>query len=188
MARAGLDRMKIVEGAVKLVNEGGLKSLNMKDLAISLNIKSPSLYKHIEGIEKLQNDIMLYGYKALEICITQKALGKSGDAAVRAMCEAYYEYSLSNPGVFEIMQYYNRYVSDENKEATQGIYKITSKIFEAYKLTNEQKMHLVRTFRAFLQGYMSICINNGFGSPHSIKESFDLSVDILINGIKEMEE
>ena len=47
--------------------------------------------------------------------------------------------------------------------------------------------HIVRTLRGFLEGFSLLVNNNAFGNPISIKESFDLSLEIIMNGIKSLE-
>lgn len=186
MPRVGLDKEKVIIKAAQIADEKGLSNLSLKVLAQELGIKSPSLYKHISGIEELHTELMIYGWKQLELAIIDQVMGKAKDEAVHAMCDAYYYFAMEHPGVYESMQWYNRYSSEKNKNATDGIYKITGKIFEPYYLTKEQRMHLVRTFRGFLQGYLTIAIHNGFGATAPVKDSFDVSVDILVKGINSM--
>ena len=47
--------------------------------------------------------------------------------------------------------------------------------------------HIIRTLRSFLEGFALLVNNDAFGNPLSIKESFDLSLEIIINGIKALE-
>ena len=47
--------------------------------------------------------------------------------------------------------------------------------------------HLLRTYRAFLEGFSLLVIHNSFGNPISIDESFDISLNVLLNGIEEYE-
>lgn len=188
MPRAGLNKEKLIEEAAKLANERGVGLLSLKMLADQIGVKSPSLYKHIQSLDELKQDLMFYGWSKLEKNIYEYVIGKSGDAAVKAMCKAYYDFAVANPGVFECMLFYNRYLTAKNREATQGIYKITSKIFAEYNLEEKQMMHLVRTFRGFFQGYMQLVIGNGFGSSLSLEESFEFSVEVLIKGIKQLSE
>ena len=53
--------------------------------------------------------------------------------------------------------------------------------------TDENINHIIRTLRSFLEGFSLLVNNNAFGNPVSIKESFDLSLEIIINGIKTLE-
>ena len=41
--------------------------------------------------------------------------------------------------------------------------------------------------RFFLEGFSLLVNNNAFGNPISIKESFDLSLEIIMSGIKTLE-
>ena len=73
-------------------------------------------------------------------------------------------------------------------EATDGLFSVIFKVMEGVYISQERASHLIRTFRSFLEGF-SLLVNNGaFGNPISIKESFDLSVDVLLAGIKLLEE
>ena len=46
--------------------------------------------------------------------------------------------------------------------------------------------HLIRTFRGFSGGY-ALLVNNGvFGNSISIRESFELSVEVLLVGIEKL--
>lgn len=183
MPRQGLDRETVIEHAALLADEVGFSNVTLKLLAEKMNVKSPSLYKHIDGLDSLNKALMIYGYKILEQMIIEKVIGKSGDEAVRALCDAYYELATNRPGVFQAMQNYRRLEDEECKHATDGIFKITSQIFSVYELNSKQMAHLVRTFRGFLQGFLTLSVNHIFTEPLDIKESFDLSVNVLIAGV-----
>lgn len=183
MPRQGLDKEAVIEYAAMLADEIGFSEITLKLLAERMNVKSPSLYKHIDGLDSLKKELMIYGYKLLEGMIIDKVMGKSGDDAVRALCNAYYELATNRPGVFQAMENYRRFVDEESKQATDGIFKVTSQIFSVYDLSPVQKAHLVRTFRGFLQGFLTLAANHLFTDSIDIKESFDLSVDVLITGI-----
>ena len=54
-------------------------------------------------------------------------------------------------------------------------------------ISDENINHIIRTLRSFLEGFSLLVNNNAFGNPVSIKERFDLSLEIIINGIKTLE-
>ena len=81
------------------------------------------------------------------------------------------------------MQWYNMYQSEENLQATEEVVAVLFQVLSAYDLQEEQKVHIVRMFRVFLQGFLMVEIHGGFGNPVSITESFDFSLEILLNGI-----
>ena len=65
MAKRGLDKVSVIAAAAELANENGLDGLSLKDLAKHLDIRSPSLYNHISGLDELKREIMLYGWEQL---------------------------------------------------------------------------------------------------------------------------
>ena len=131
---------------------------------------------------------MLYGWKQLESRLVRAAIGVSGYEALRAICHAFYEYATANPGVFNAMLWYNKFENEEMKEATDGLFSIVFKITESLSISEENTNHLIRTFRGFLEGF-SLLVNNGaFGNPISLKESFELSVEVILAGMKTLEE
>ena len=54
-------------------------------------------------------------------------------------------------------------------------------------ISDENINHIIRTLRSFLEGFSLLVNNNAFGNPVSIEESFDLSLEIIMNGIKSLE-
>lgn len=181
--KAGLDKDIILKTAADLADAEGIANVTLKALAEKLGVKPPSLYKHINGLEELNKALMLYGWKSLEKKVTRAAVGKSKEDAIRAIFYAYRDYVKEHPGVFEAMQWYNMYQSEENLQATEEVVAVLFQVLSAYDLQEEQKVHIVRMFRVFLQGFLMVEIHGGFGNPVSITESFDFSLEILLNGI-----
>ncbi len=54
MPRQGLNRQKVLEAALRVVDDEGLEDLTMRRLAQVLGVEAPSLYKHITA----KNDIL----------------------------------------------------------------------------------------------------------------------------------
>lgn len=188
MARAGLDKHTVIVKAAQLANRMGLEKITLKVLADSLNVQPPSLYNHIRGLEDLQNELMLYGWRHMEERMMEAAVGVSGYEAWEAICRAFYEYATQNPGVFSAMLWYNKYRNGEAEKVTEKLFAICSKITSSLHISEENCNHLIRTFRAFLEGF-SLLVNNGaFGHSLPVEDSFDLSLKVLIAGMKELEE
>lgn len=61
------------------------------------------------------------------------------------------------------------------------------KVMKTVNISDENINHIIRTLRSFLEGFSLLVNNKAFGNPVSIKESFDLSLEIIINGIKTLE-
>ena len=52
--------------------------------------------------------------------ITRAAIGKAKDDAIIAICYAYRNFVAEHKGLFEAMQWYNMYQSEEHLQATEG--------------------------------------------------------------------
>lgn len=188
MARAGLDKIVLVEQAAQLANQMGLEHVTMKTLSDSVGVQPPSLYNHIKGLDDLQHELMLYGWRHMEERMLEAAVGVSGYAAWEAICRAFYQYATENPGVFSAMLWYNKYQNDEARSVTDRLFLICSKITASLNISEENCNHLLRTFRAFLEGFSLLVNNHAFGYALPVEDSFNLSLKILIAGMKELEE
>lgn len=188
MTRVGMDKDIIISKAVELVNKVGIEHITLKMLADNLGVKSPSLYNHINGLDDLKEQLMIYGWKQTEQRILHTVIGMSGYDAIRAMCYAFYDYATENPGVFDVMLWYNKFQSDEMEMATSELLSIIFKITKSLNLPDDYCFHLIRTFRGFLEGFFLLVNNGSFGHSLPIMTSFDISINILIAGIKSLEE
>ncbi|MGM9977526.1 MAG: TetR/AcrR family transcriptional regulator [Clostridium sp.] len=185
--RVGLDKNTILKTAANMADTNGIASVTLKALAEELGIKSPSLYKHISGLDELNKELMLYGWKALEQDIIKASIGKAKDDAIIAICWTYRNYVTLHPGVYEAMQWYNMYQSEEHLNATEGIISVIFQVLDAYNLTEEQKVHIVRMLRGFLQGFLTIESHGGYGNPQPIDDSFNFALKTILNGIRDLQ-
>lgn len=90
-------------------------------------------------------------------------------------------------GLFEAMQWYNMYQSEVHLQATEGTVSILFQVLESYGLTEEQKVHIVRMLRGFLQGFTSIESHGGYGHPIPLDDTFDFGIKTILNGIRDLE-
>lgn len=188
MARTGLDANMVISRAAQMANEVGIENITLKMLADELGVKSPSLYNHIDGLEDLKMRLMIYGWKQMEQKIIQSVIGISGYDAIRAGCYAFYDYATENPGIFNTMLWYNKFLNTETMEVTSGLFSVLFKITASLNISEENCNHIIRTLRGFLEGFSLLVNNKAFGNPVSIAESFELSLNVLIEGIKTLEE
>ena len=187
MARADIDKTIIIKKAAEMANEIGLEKVTLKLLANQLNIKSPSLYNHIKGLDDLRKEVMIYGWKQLEERVIEAAVCVTGYDALEAMGRTFYKYATENPGIFNAMLWYNKFQSDETQDATKRFFSVIYKIFSTLNISQKNCDHLIRTYRAFLEGYVLLVNNKAFGHPLSSEESFEISLQVLKAGTKTLE-
>lgn len=177
----------IIETSAKLANKVGLENLSLKMIAEELNIKSPSLYNYFSSLKEIKKSLMFYGWKQLEEKMIDSAVGVSGYEALKDMCYASYDYAMKNKGIFEAMLWYNKYDNEETINVTKRLYELMFKVTRSLNISERNTRHIIRTVRSFLEGFVLLENNNSFGNPISVKESFDISLEIIINGIKFLE-
>ena len=187
MSKNNISDELIIETSARIANKVGLDNLSLKIIAEELNIKSPSLYNHISSLNEIKSQLMVYGWKQIEEKMIDSAVGVSGYEALKNMCNVFYDYATNNKGIFTAMLWYNKYESDEKQNATTRLFNMLFKIMKSLNITDENINHIIRTVRGFLEGFSLLVNNNAFGNPISIKESFDLSLEIIMNGIKSLE-
>ena len=187
MSKNNINEEIIIETAASIVNEVGFENLSLKIIAEKLNIKSPSLYNHISSLDEIKSKLMVYGWKQMEERMIDSAAGVSGYEALRNMCNVFFDYATSNKGVFTSMLWYNKFENDEKEKATERLFNVIFKVMKYLDISDANINHIIRTLRAFLEGFSLLVNNNAFGNPISIKESFDLSLEVIMNGIKSLE-
>lgn len=188
MPRIKIDKDTIIIEAAHMANETGIENLSLKTLAARLGVKSPSLYNHVDGLDDLKRQVMLYGWKEMEDRMIQAVIGVTGYDAVRAMCHAFHKYATENQGVFSAMLWFNQFEDEQTLETASRMTSIFFKITDSLNISQENCCHLVRMFRGFLEGFALLENHRAFGNAQPIEESFHLAVDILIEGMKKLEE
>ena len=185
MPRTGLSREEIIEKAAALANEKGLSYLTVTTLSEYLGIKKPSLYNHIKTIDDVYYKLMIYGWKKVSEEIAAGIASDDPKENLKNYGRAFYRFAMENPGVFEAMLWYNKYSDASLLEATEGLYTFFFEQTDSLKVEREIAGHLLRTYRAFLEGFIMLQIHNSFGYPISIEESFEISINVLISGIEQ---
>ncbi len=188
MSKNNISKQFIIEISAKLVNKVGLDNLSLKMIAEELNIKSPSLYNYFSGLKDIKKNLMFYGWEQLEDKMIDSAVGVSGYEALKNMCYASYDYAINNIGIFEAMLWYNKYDDEKTIKVTKRLYELMFKVASTLNISEKNTRHIIRTMRSFLEGFVLLIKNNSFGNAIPIDESFDISIEILINGIKSLED
>lgn len=185
MSRVGLSKEKVIEEAAKLANEKGLSGITVTSLSAYLGIRKPSLYYHVKSTEEVFQELMLYGWRKVSCDLVSNIQEDDPKQAIRVFGHSIYHFALDNPGVFEAMLWYNNYEDERFTEMTKGLYQFFFAQMDKLGIDQMVANHLLRTFRAFWEGYALLVIHNSFGNPISIEESYDLSLDVLLNGIEQ---
>lgn len=188
MPRTGLSKEEIVAKAAELANERGLSYLSVTTLADHLGIKKPSLYNHIKTIEDMHKNLMIYGWRTVSEEIVKGIDTSDEKVNLLEYGNRFYHFAMENPGVFEAMLWYNKYSDDTLFSVTEGLYSFFFRQTDGLGIEREIANHLLRTYRAFLEGFIMLRIHNSFGNAISMDESFEVSMNVLISGMEQYRE
>ncbi len=182
--RVGLDRPTVLRAAAELADASGFDQLSLGALAERLQVRTPSLYNHVEGLPALKRMLALYGLERLRDAMATAAVGKSGDAAVVALGEAYVGFARAHPGVYEATFRSTDPGDEELAAASFAAVQVVMRVLEAYELEEETALHHIRGFRSLLHGFASIERAGGFGLALDADVSFRMLLDTYLAGLR----
>ncbi|MBL4930690.1 TetR-like C-terminal domain-containing protein [Clostridium paridis] len=180
--RVGLDINTILLATSKLADANGLEEVTLASLSKFLNIKTPSLYNHINGIQDLRKKLSIYSIRKLREDMANAAIGKSGDDAVHALADAYTSFSKKHPGLYSSINNVSDFNDEDLIAEENALIDVVLKVLAAYGLKGDSAIHATRGLRSILHGFTSLDQNNGFGLSQSVNESLHLTIDALIAG------
>jgi AcrR family transcriptional regulator len=177
--RQGLDTATIIETAASMADELGMTEITLASLAKRLNIKTPSLYNHIEGLEGLKKLVALYGLKELRKVLAEQLNDQDKEQTVINMARAYINFARIRPGIYELTLQAPKHNDKESHEVGGEIVAMLLSVFKNYGLEDEAALHTVRCFRSALHGFASLEQNKAFG----LLIDRDLTLKILVHSI-----
>lgn len=154
----------MVDAAGELVDEVGYERLTLAMLASRLNIKAPSLYKHVANLAELRRLVTLAAISELGAALRAAALGKSGREALAAVAHAYRHYAADHPGRYAAIARWDSSAGDERLGAAgMAAVEVLLAVLHAYHPRESEVMHAVRAVRGASRGFVTLDAVGGFG-------------------------
>ena len=182
--KAGLSEDVLVRAAVDLIDEEGSGSLSLARLAERLGVRSPSLYKHISGLEGLHQGIALWGARELGRRMSRAAVGKSGDEAVLAIAQEYRQFAKDHPGIYPMLVQAPDPSDHALQEASEEILTTLQAVLVPFGLGERESLHAIRGLRSVVHGFVALEAGGGFGMPIDIDESFATLMALFLRGLR----
>lgn len=188
MPRNGVTRERVIASAADLVEQVGKEAFSMRLLAETLNIKTASLYHHVESMDVLFLEVCSY---ALEMQRAEelKALeGKRGDAAIMALAVSYRRFAKEHRELYRLIMSTAAVHGDQMEHVLPCIVDPFLQVLEQTKLDEKEKIHWQRVLRGIVHGFVSQ-EDAGFFShlPADVEESFQIAVKCYMDGLKQAE-
>ena len=182
--RPGLTKQIVVDAAVDLINEDGIEYLSIAALAKRLNIRSPSLYNHIDGLAGLRRELVLRGLHLLTVDLQAAAMGRAGYDALTEVSKAYRNFARQQPGLYTLTLRSTEQGDPELQAVGHAAVAVVLAVLRGYNLDEESALHAMRCLRSALHGFVSLEAAGGFGLPLDLDQSFEQLVNMIDCGLR----
>lgn len=179
MPRIGLTRDKIIDAAATLADQHGFGSLTLAAVARLFDVRLPSLYAHVAGLEDLRQAVALLALARLAERTEEAVAGRAGRDALVALASAYRAFARQHPGLFEAA----RHPLDAATAAGSGgarLARASHAMLRGYALAEADRVHATRLIGAFVLGFALLELGQSFA--HSAPDA-ELSWQRGIDGL-----
>jgi AcrR family transcriptional regulator len=181
--RIGLDLPTLIHAATELADTQGLEAVTLATLAQKLNIRSPSLYNHVNGLPELRHQLALSGLAQMTALFKDARVG-NGDDAVRAFSYSYLAFARAHPGLYEAIQRAPEPNDNQLQAAAGEVVQFAVDALKGYGLEGDEAIHAVRGLRSLLHGFVTLERQGGFGIPLDLDVTFEKIIHTYLKGIK----
>ena len=185
--RSNLTKEAVVQAAADLLNTEGLDALSLNRLAEKLDIRTPSLYNHVDGLPGLMSELSILNARNLAERLSDAAIGHSGPELVMSVMQAYRSYIKEFTGLYlstlRVSGMQEEVDPELEKEEARSL-KVALAVMASFGLKGEDAIHAVRAFRSLVHGFATLEVYGGFGLPLDLDESFVRLVDLFIAGLQ----
>lgn len=181
--RNSINLNNILKAATEIVDTSGVDELTLTALAQKLDIRSPSLYNHFNGLVGIRKLLSVYGLEQLLNVLIRAAIGRSGDEAIHEMAKAYVKFARSHPGLYEVTLQAPGPQDSEVVQVGQEIVDLVTQVLKAYQLEELDAIHMARALRSILHGFASLEQKGGFGLPYDLDDSLQMIIDTFLAGL-----
>jgi AcrR family transcriptional regulator len=175
----------VVAAGAALADEVGFANLTMGMLAERVGVRTPSLYKHIDGQDDLIRRIATQALNEAADAVGDAIRGCAGRDALAAAARAIRDYVLAHPG---------RYAAATGLEATgpddplaragARVVDALTAVLRGYPVKPDEMDHALRMLRSILHGFATLQADNGFQWAADVDESFEWLIDFVDRGLR----
>lgn len=167
----------VTEVAGDLVDRHGAEALTLALVAKEVGVATPSLYKHVGGLDDLRSRVSAAATIQLAKALAEATVGLAGRDALVALATTYRSYAAEHPGLYPLTQVAP--TSDDHRRAASETVAVVAAALNDYAIDRERRTDAIRMVRAALHGFVDLECRGGFGLPEDPTSSFDLLVDAL---------
>ncbi|MBE1530755.1 TetR/AcrR family transcriptional regulator [Actinomadura algeriensis] len=185
MPRAGLDAPTVVAAGAALADELGPAGLTMGSLAERLGVRTPSLYKHVGGLEDLNRRIAALALHEAADAVGEAVQGYAGRDALAAAARAFRGFVVAHPGRYAASIGVEPSGPDDPMAAAgRRLLAAFTAVLRGYELEEAEVDHALRTLRSLFHGFATLEAAGGFQWSADVDESFEWLITFADRGLR----
>lgn len=173
----------VIQVASDIADKNGLNNVLLKTVAEKLNIRTPSLYNHIDSLDELLRSVAHKGMKAMNEKMTQVAIGNFGDAAVKAVGIEYLNYMIEHPGIYEAIQWATWHGSEKTGEIFGNYISLLTALIRSCNFKADSTNEILNLLTGILHGYTTLQLRYAFTNPDEVRKDLCNAIDTVLLGI-----
>jgi AcrR family transcriptional regulator len=174
----------VVETALEIIDAAGPDALTLARVAERAGVATPSLYKHVNGLPALQQQVKLRVLGDVGEALRTATMGRAGEDALRALAAAYRDYLRTHPHRHPFVE-----VAPDDPDTTAAadrVVEVAAAVMSGYGLSGPDAIHAIRCLRAAVHGFARLEAIGGFGRPEDIDTTFSRLIDMVDRGLSAM--
>lgn len=182
--KLGLTPAAVLDAAAQLADRDGFGAVSLAAIAARLGVRSPSLYTHYDGLDRLRRTLCLQAAAQLARQLREAREGLHGAEALAATCHGYLRYAREHPGGYQAVHAVPP--DDSDTELYLALAEVVVPLVSCLSemgVPPAGMIHQTRVVRSALHGFASLEQGNGFGRPVDFDVSFGHLVALLTSGI-----
>ena len=178
-----ITKADVIHTAADIADKNGLSNVSLKVVAESLNIRTPSLYNHIDSLEALLREIAYNGMKTMNERMMQAAIGKIGDDAIQSVGQAYLNYMIEHPGIYETIQWATWHGTEETGKIFDNYLSLLKTLALSCNFNPVNIDEILNLLTGVLHGYTNLQLRYAFTKPDGVRTSLSTALDTVLAGL-----
>ena len=174
---------KVRQTAAILLDEKGLHGISHKDIAEKLEIRTPSLYNHIDSLDSLLREVAHTGMRQMNAGMEKAAIGKSGSKALQAVSIAYLDFIVEHPGIYETIQWATWNGTAETAAIFSQYMSLLRILLSSCGVKEMYMDEVLAIVTGEIHGYTTLQLRVAFAHPEEAREKLAAAVDTLLTGV-----
>lgn len=188
MPRIGLSKGRVIEAAAALMEQSGAADFSMRALADSLQIKTASLYNHVQSMEAVMVEVCAYALQMQRDVEMAAIEGKAGTDGIMALANTYRAFAKEHRQLYRLIMSTAASCGQRLGDISRCIVDPFLSVLEYTTLTEEEKYHWQRVLRGVVHGFVSQEDTGFFAHlPADVDSSFQTAIQCYIDGLTQAE-